>query len=121
MTFWPESVQSKLNEYIEGDITNHFDTAHTLNERKCPKGSKEKYLYPEKLCRDHFEFLEEEDDEGRKNIKIKVDTYKDFFYSPESRKLNENQFCMDMETENDPRGFRIGYCKKIEEGGMQFK
>ena len=102
-------MQSKLNEFDYIDIEKNFDEAPTV-EKYCPDGWVRRYS--ENHCKDDFEFLEEENDQGKKNIKLELT--KGFFFN---RKLHANEFCINI---NEKHGFRIGLCKK-EQDNTKFK
>ena len=104
-----EFLQSKLNGFEYINFGKNFDVAPTV-EKYCPDGYRRRYS--ENHCKDDFEFLEEENNEGKKNIKVELT--KGFFFN---RKLHANEFCIDI---NEEHGFRIGLCKK-EVDNTKFK
>ena len=78
-------------------------------ERKC-KPLVQRYLYPEKICRDQIKFLERIDQKGTRTVKLKRKFKEDL--------LEENEFCIDMEKDKitKEKDFVVGICREVEEG-----
>ena len=80
-------------------------------ERKC-KSLVQRYLYPEKICRDQIKFLERLDQNGARTVKLKTKFKED---------LEENDFCIEMKEDkySKEKDFVVGICREMEEG-MKF-
>ena len=78
-------------------------------ERKCGD-LVQRYLNPEKICRDQIKFLERLDQNGARTVKLKRKFKEDI--------LEENEFCIDMKEDNysKEKDFVVGICMEMEKG-----